>query len=81
MKRSIEIGAVFGRLTVIKRAERKIPRDILWDCKCECGNLVMIRGGHLKNGNTNSCGCLRSELMKTYNANKRLRPPANNLTS
>ena len=33
----------FGKLTVIKRAPNKNNR-IIWECKCECGNIVEVRG-------------------------------------
>ena len=33
----------------------------MWNCLCECGNELVVRGGALKNGNTKSCGCLQKE--------------------
>jgi hypothetical protein len=55
-------GITFGRLTVIKRAESYISptsgrKTAKWLCKCECGNMVCIKGSSLKNKNTTSCGC------------------------
>lgn len=32
-----------------------------WKCRCECGNIVSIRGADLRSGNTKSCGCVKSE--------------------
>lgn len=26
-------------------------------CRCDCGNLTVVTGSNLKNGNTSSCGC------------------------
>ena len=26
-------------------------------CRCDCGNLTVVTGNNLKNGNTSSCGC------------------------
>jgi len=49
------IGEKFGRLMVLKRENSK------WLCKCECGNEKLISGCSLKNGKTQSCGCLRSK--------------------
>lgn len=53
-------GQVFGRLTVISRAENKGGR-IYWNCKCECGNEKRISRNDLKRGSTKSCGCLNDE--------------------
>lgn len=55
-------GQKFGRLTVIKRAPNK--GDIVqWECKCECGNQVIVRGECLRKGNTKSCGCLKKQII------------------
>ena len=68
-------GQVFGRLTVIKRADDKIYKDgthrSQWACKCCCGNTsdVIVLDKHLKNGKTKSCGCLRSENVIRFNWN------------
>lgn len=32
---------------------------VLWECKCDCGNIIKALGYNLKNGHTRSCGCLR----------------------
>lgn len=56
------IGKVFGRLTVIKR-EKNRKYEKMWLCECECGNRKIIYGSALLNNKTNSCGCLRKELM------------------
>lgn len=39
-------GKTFGHLKVIKRDEEKIGKDhgAWWICKCNCGNVVSIRG-------------------------------------
>ena len=60
-------GVKFGRLTVISLAPRPWKADSEWNCKCECGNSVRVRGGNLKNGHTTSCGhCLTIEQYDTY---------------
>lgn len=55
-----EIGNVYGKLTVITRAERPEgrPAGAYWVCQCECGNEKVIRGADLRRGGVNSCGCL-----------------------
>lgn len=53
----------FGRLTVIERDTSKLmgkENFAYWLCKCQCGNIVSVRGDHLRNGTTQSCGCLNS---------------------
>jgi len=56
-------GQRFGRLTVIKRAERPehIKNGTYWLCKCDCGNEKVVRGSHLKDGTTQSCRCMLGE--------------------
>lgn len=51
----------FGRLVVIKRAGTNKNRRALWDCKCNCGNMLILEGRSLISKNTRSCGCLRKE--------------------
>lgn len=51
----------FGRLTVIKQAERQNGK-IAWLCKCECGKEVIVKGDYLRYGYTKSCGCLKKEV-------------------
>lgn len=53
-------GKRFGRLTVLNRAENN-GKNTTWVCKCDCGNVTIIRGASLRKGLTNSCGCLRKE--------------------
>ncbi len=65
-------GNVFGRLTVIKKHHVKNNNGrILWLCKCICGNETLVDTATLKNGATQSCGCLRIEIisdtLKKYN--------------
>lgn len=60
-------GHIFGRLTVLKRADDYIQpsgrRRPAWLCRCECGNEIIALGDNLSCGRTNSCGCLRKEMM------------------
>ena len=53
-------GKVFGKLTVLSKSKQRSSDDrILWNCLCECGNRVKIRGTSLNYGTTKSCGCLK----------------------
>ena len=55
------IGQKFGRLVVIRRDGVSKHRNIVWMCKCDCGNTVSVTGGHLLSGHTTSCGCFHKE--------------------
>jgi hypothetical protein len=53
-------GRVFGRLTVVARAENIGNWQSRWTCRCSCdGKLVIVRAACITNGGTQSCGCLR----------------------
>lgn len=57
-------GRQFGRLTVIDRFVGETGaknRSVRWNCKCECGNEVVVQGDALRKGNTKSCGCYQRE--------------------
>lgn len=53
-------GKRFGRLVVSGRAAN-IHAEAAWLCICDCGNSVNVPGYPLRNGITQSCGCLRLE--------------------
>ena len=57
------VGQKFGRLTVIAKTEERRQRQVMWVCKCECGNTIDVRGASLRLGGTNSCGCIRKEMV------------------
>lgn len=65
------IGKKFGRLTVIEEATSNIKYRRAWRCKCECGNTkdIIVTTDSLKNGRTQSCGCLQRE--RASKSNKR----------
>ena len=56
-------GMKFGRLTVVSLNEEvsKQKKKLHWNCKCECGNEVIVRGDSLRNGRTTSCGCYKRQ--------------------
>jgi len=58
-------GQKFSRLTVLERnydkeetVKNKAP---YYDCRCECGKVVVVRATNLVSENTKSCGCLNRE--------------------
>ncbi|WP_294581172.1 AP2 domain-containing protein [uncultured Thomasclavelia sp.] len=56
-------GKRFGRLTVIKQNGSHPKEGILWLCKCDCGNTVVVSTQNLNRGGVRSCGCLRKEMV------------------
>lgn len=54
----------YGRLTVIAGPDRR-GKHTYWKCQCLCGTEKWVRGDQLKNGNTVSCGCKKTENL-TY---------------
>lgn len=61
------IGNTYGRLTVVDTAEDLVSASgyhtVMWKCRCECGELVTVRGKSLKGGVTKSCGCFQRDEM------------------
>lgn len=62
-------GYKIGRLKVIKDSGNRYGknREVLWECVCDCGKICEVRGGHLRNGYIQSCGCLQKETREKYN--------------
>ncbi len=56
-------GRRFGRLLVLCFGGRKKKKS-MWKCRCDCGKIIAINSSNLLRGDTKSCGCLRSELLK-----------------
>lgn len=51
----------FGRLVALYPTEKRTSnRRIVWHCLCDCGNYVDVSSDSLIQGNTISCGCLKS---------------------
>lgn len=60
MKKLDLTGNRYGRLTVLKENGKR-GKNILWLCRCDCGNEINAIPYNLKNGHTQSCGCLQKE--------------------
>lgn len=58
------VGERFGKLTVVRYLRTDVKpygHVVIWECKCDCGNVVEVSTSSLRTGNTRSCGCLVSE--------------------
>lgn len=71
VNRSVDIsGQRFGRLVVVEQVESCVThngKDSKWKCICDCGNEKITRGRLLRDGTTQSCGCLRLERLRAKN--------------
>lgn len=68
-----EIGNQYGKLTVKSFAYTKDSKAY-WNCQCDCGNITVVCGNHLRTGRIKSCGCIVSykeqeieQILKQYN--------------
>lgn len=53
------IGKKFNNLLVLEQCASINKRNSFWICKCDCGKTITVRGTHITNNNTKSCGCIR----------------------
>jgi len=56
-------GERFGRLVAIRALDERRKGHIMWECRCDCGKVVIRAAGYIANGNTSSCGCWRDDLI------------------
>lgn len=54
-------GKHFGRLNVLKMTRNRRGK-LAWECRCDCGNVIVTSASHLTSGHTKSCGCLQKEM-------------------
>ena len=47
----------FGKLTVLRKLEKKIRNYCVWLCRCDCGNTTEAITSVLTLGRKQSCGC------------------------
>jgi len=64
----VTTGEVLGRLTATMHFEMRQRPDGRNRCfqkfECSCGTSVMLRPYTVKSGNTSSCGCIHTEVVK-----------------
>lgn len=61
MKQINLIDKRFGQLVVIKQKGINKWGNLLFLCKCDCGNQKVIPSANLRSGRTKSCGCKSSK--------------------
>lgn len=60
-------GMRFGRLTVLSTDGKHTGGNLIWKCRCECGNECNVASNNLQNGHTQSCGCQKAEAQQDAN--------------
>lgn len=67
MKKTLSIGERFGRLTLVKPLTKRSYGSVMWLCLCDCGVEKEVCIRELNAGKTNSCGCLKLEVLVARN--------------
>ena len=55
-------GQRFGSLTALEPLPERKFGQMVWRCRCDCGETVDVARSSLSSGHTRSCGCLRRML-------------------
>lgn len=76
MRKAIAAGTVFGRLTTTGKSETR-NTNRCYECSCSCGTVVWVQRPNLVYGHSQSCGCLRSEMLKASKRKHQSTPPVN----
>lgn len=56
-------GQRFGRLVIKCYSHSNKNGRSIWNCVCDCGKTLTVKGNALLSGNTQSCGCLKSDIV------------------
>lgn len=64
---NINKGDKFEKLTVLEKTDKRLNRNIIYKCRCECGNIVETTANRLTHGFIKSCGCLQKERASECN--------------
>ena len=58
MSRKIDlIDQRFGKLVVIEEVGKNKWNNVIWKCRCDCGNVKNVTSHDLRSGASQSCGC------------------------
>ncbi len=53
----------YGRLVALGRVANGPRGHVRWECQCDCGNRLVCGVSSLSSGNTQSCGCLKQDVL------------------
>lgn len=57
LAREVNVGDIFGRLTITARVDHRA----IWRCDCICGGEKNVKSSKLLSGHTSSCGCAKRD--------------------
>lgn len=60
-------GAEYGRLTAIRDSGQRKGGQVVWLCRCSCGNETEVTSRNLTAERTKSCGCLGGDIRRAMN--------------
>lgn len=55
-------GIQLGHLTVLEATDHRSSQgNIIWRCRCDCGNEILLPSSSIRNSHIADCGCRRSK--------------------
>jgi hypothetical protein len=61
-RQKVTANKKFGRWLVVRQAPSSNCGVQMWECICDCGKEVVVRGVNLSSGGSLSCGCYKTEI-------------------
>ena len=55
-------GLRIGKLTVLEPTAERVRNAVVWKCRCDCGQEILVESRKLKPGAIYSCGCEESPV-------------------
>ena len=53
----------FGKLVAVKPTNKRNNGNVVWECKCDCGNTIFVRSDSLVRHEVCSCGCYKRNIL------------------
>ena len=58
LKASVGIGFRVGRLSIVGKTGKRKNGYMVWECRCDCGTVVLLDTRTLQRGTVQDCGCI-----------------------
>jgi hypothetical protein len=63
----IEVGNKYNMLTVTRETNDRVNQELIWECRCDCGDYTIATARNLAKGTKKSCGCLKRDRLHGLN--------------